>query len=226
MEIIPDRLLWRSALLIFCSLILGCKSITSEDLAGLWQLEMINIDGTDRPVAPVFMDIRKDNRFAVSQVSGDQIGFYSLSHQLLELKSRDKKWFNTSWSLRYFKDHIILHGKETPYRTTHLRFRRIDKIPTFEEFETSVIGKWKLYKIREGEKIKRLSNTWFNINENGQYVITQSENQLESGTVVINTRHRKIIFVQDEITWNAWFYGEELRLENDRIGIQYSLKKR
>jgi len=82
-----------------------------------------------------------------------------------------------------------------------------------------------LYKIRSGEGIEKLSNTWFDIDSSGKYVISDTEGVLIHGKVVINTRHRKLIFEQDSTIWDAWFYGKELRIDNPETDIQYSLRK-
>jgi hypothetical protein len=49
---------------------------------------------------------------------------------------------------------------------------------------------------------------------------------MTEGKVIINTRHRKMIFEQDSIIWNAWFYGNELRIINPITRIEYSLRKK
>lgn len=218
----PQKLLLFTYLAI---VLLSCDNTTTEDVAGLWQLEAIDIDGYVKEVKPVFIDLKEDNRFAVSQITGDLVGIYSLEDQLLQLKSNDRKWFNTSWKLEYFQDHFILHGKKTPYKTTHLRFKKIDKIPRFDGFANEITGKWQLYKIRRKNEIESVSGTWFNISEDGSYHISGNEGVLEYGRAIINTRHHKIIFEHDETIWDAWFYGRELRLENQQVGIQYSLRK-
>jgi hypothetical protein len=48
---------------------------------------------------------------------------------------------------------------------------------------------------------------------------------LEKGRVIINARHRKLIFEHDQTQWAMWFYGDELRLTNEQMGLQYSLRR-
>jgi hypothetical protein len=82
-----------------------------------------------------------------------------------------------------------------------------------------------LYKIRSEEGMEKLSNTWFDIDPSGEYVISDAQGTFTNGKVFINIRHIKMIFEQDSTIWNAWFYGRELRIDNPETGIQYSLRK-
>lgn len=205
-----------------------CNSLSSkEEILGLWRLEEVEIDAVKRPVRPTIIEINANNSFAVSRTSGDLIGVYRLKDNTLRMRSPDEKWFNTRWSLRYFKtfNFLDLQGIEEGFTGTKLRLKKIEKVPDFEEFEEQVVGKWQLYKIRQKEKIQKLSDTWFQIDTDGNYDIVSTEGIQEEGKAYINTRHQKIVFENDSIQWNAWFYGEELRLNNTRLGIQYSLRR-
>lgn len=216
-------------LLSFDSLIvlflISCTSIDKKNIQGLWQLEEVEVDGIDRTVGPVFIDLKPNGSFAASQLSGDLVGTYSFHSPLLELHSTDRSRFNTTWILKYFKEYFVITGREEGFRNIKLQFRKIDKIPSFEEFEDRIVGNWELYKIRRKGEVERLYDTWFSIHKDGAYSLTNKEGNGEKGHAIINARHHKIIFEPDDTAWNAWFYGQELRLTNEKMRIQYSLRK-
>ncbi|MEP5611911.1 MAG: hypothetical protein ABJP45_06660 [Cyclobacteriaceae bacterium] len=212
-------------LFVFLSLLGGCQPALDEELEGIWSLQEVNVDGLDKMFNPTFIEIQSRNRFAVSQTSGDLVGMYRLSSRNLFLRSDDQKWFNTNWELRRLPNGIGFFGLEYGYRTTELRFRKIKEIPDFQTFENSIVGKWEIYKIRTASSVQDLTDTWFTLDNNKNYSITSGDTLLEKGSAIVDTRHRKIIFENDETSWKAWFYGKELRLDNEKLDIQYRLKK-
>lgn len=213
-------------IIIVVVLLTGCSSYTSEDVEGLWQLEVVEIDAMKKPVSPTFIEFNPNRSFAVSRETGDLAGVYRLNSQQLSLYSQDQKWFNTTWSLYRHKDFLDLKGRDEKNRYARLRFRKIDKIPDFKEFENKILGKWQLYKMRKAGGIENLTNTWFRIDEEGNYIIEDANGPKEEGRAFINTRHKKIVFEKDSIQWAAWFYGKELRLNNEKLGVEYSLRRR
>ncbi|MEQ8472347.1 MAG: hypothetical protein RIC35_14235 [Marinoscillum sp.] len=209
----------------FIFLLSACTDIESDKLTGLWQMEAVNVDGWDRNAGPVFIDIKEDNSFAVSQTSGDHIGLYSLNNSKIKFRSEEGGWFNASWKITPGDGFIHMEGLDIPFTVTSLKFRKIDKVPDFEEFEESVLGRWELYKIRKAGEMQHMKQAWLLINKDGTYSISDADGLIESGQAQINTRHHKIIFENEEIMWNAWFYGNELRLNNKERGIQYCLRR-
>jgi hypothetical protein len=172
-----------------------------------------------------FIKIDKNGSFGLSRTSGGLSGTYTYSSKKITLTSEDKDWYNSSWSYIFSKDQVFLQGKDRLGRNLKLEFNKIDQIPDFQEFENKVIGQWKLYKIRNRGHIEKPLNTLFEINENSKYVITKGDTILEKGNATINTRHKKIIFESGDMIWDAWFYGEELRINNTKLKIEYSLRK-
>lgn len=215
------------AVTILAGLLAGCKSYTEEDIVGLWQLEEVEIDAMRQPVSRTFFEVKPNRIFAVSRVGGDLAGVYRLEQDRLRLFSTDLSWFNNSWSMYRFKEHLDLKGRDEHSRYARLRFRKIDRVPTFEEFADRVTGKWQLYKVRSSnDVVERLTDTWFQIDDEGNYSITSAGLLQDQGTAVIDTRHKKIVFADNQKEWSAWFYGNELRLSNAKSGIEYSLRKR
>lgn len=208
--------------LSLCAL-LGCQP--SLELEGIWSLQEVNVDGLDKIFNPTFIEIQTVNRFAVSRTSGDFVGLYKLDSKRLALHSDDLDWFNTNWEVRRLPNGIGFHGLEYGYRTTELQFRKVKEIPDFQTFENSIVGRWEIYKIRNGSEIQNLADTWFTLDNQKNYSITSGETMLEKGKAVVDARHRKILFENDETSWRAWFYGKELRLDNKKMDIQYRLKK-
>lgn len=203
----------------------SCNQQQDNKLIGLWQLESVWRDKMEIDHQTTFIKIDKNGSFALSRTSGGLSGTYTFSSKKIKLASEDKDWYNTSWAYIFSKDQIFLQGKDRIGRNLKLEFNKIDKIPDFQEFENKVIGQWKLYKIRNRGHIEKPLNTLFEINENSKYVITKGDSILEKGNAIINTRHKKIIFESGDMIWDAWFYGEELRINNTKLKIEYSLRK-
>ena len=120
--------------------IVACQQVTTKELAGLWELEHLEVDAVPRSANPTFLEINTNSSFAVSRVSGDQVGMYHFDSPLIRFRSEDRSWFNSQWKIKYFKEFIILRGVEEGYRGTQLRFKRIEAIPDFAEFEERVEG--------------------------------------------------------------------------------------
>lgn len=207
-------------MLLLC---LGCSDISVEDIEGLWQLEEVQVDKMLMITGNTFLEIKDNNSFAVSRTSGDLSGIYFVKNDRIRMNSTDKQWFNRDWVVDHYMDYLILSAIGP--RKIHLKFKKISKIPRFEEFESDVFGKWDLYKVRSEDGIEKLSNTWFDIDKSGRYAISNADGLLSNGKVVINTRHRTLIFEEDSTIWNIWFYGRELRIENPETDVQYSLRK-
>lgn len=203
----------------------GCRNYTNDEIAGLWQLEVVEIDALEKPVSPTFMEIKPNRSFAVSRVTGDLAGVYRLENKKLRLFSEDQQWFNNTWKLYHFEDLLELRGRDEKGRNARLRFTKIEKMPDFQEFEDKLLGKWQLYKIRKDRRVEALVNTWFSIERNGHYSISSEQIVLEEGVADINARHRKLFFENDNTEWLIWFYGQELRLTNELSGVEYSLRK-
>ena len=213
-------------IVFFCGLLAACSSYTRQDIEGLWQLEEVEIDAMRKAVSPTFIEINPNRSFAVSRETGDLAGVYRLSSKQLSFYSQDQSWFNTTWRLYKYKDFLDLKGRDEKNRYARLRFRKIDKIPDFQEFENKILGKWQLYKIKKASEIQNLTDTWFIIDSDGNYLIEDTSGPREEGRAFINTRHKKIVFEKDSVQWAAWFYGKELRLNNDKLGVEYSLRKK
>ena len=222
-----DKPTLKFLIFVLAGLFIGCSSYTEDDIVGLWQLEDVEIDAMKRPVDLTFLEVKPNRIFAVSRVDGDLAGVYRLEEDRLRLFSADRRWFNNSWSMYRFKEHLDLKGRDEHDRYARLRFRKISRVPDFEEFANRVIGKWQLYKVRNSsDVIERLPDTWFQIDDEGNYSIVNAGVLEDSGTATIDTRHRKIIFANSQKEWSAWFYGNELRLSNAKSGIEYSLRKK
>ncbi len=196
-----------------------------QDLAGLWQLEYVNIDGLEKPFSPMLLDIKEENNFALSKVSGDLVGTYRQTSNTLEWISEDQQWFNTRWNYRHYEEKTLdLYAPDKGLKNTKIRFRKIDEVPGFQVFANRLVGTWELYKIRERGQTTRVQNTFLVI-DSLNYTIYNDAGVLESGRTLIDSRHRKIVFENGDLTWNIWFYGQEPRLDNKRLGIQYSLRQ-
>lgn len=202
----------------------GC-TYKQSDIIGLWQLVRVERDGFVKNGGNTYVEIRSNSSFAVSRTSGDIVGVYKLKGNRLELHSHDNTWFNTNWELSSANNILEWHGLEIGYGNVFLKFEKVDEISDFSDYRNAVIGRWQLYKTRTKGEITHNSDTYFIIGDDDSYQIISKDKIMEAGRAIINPRHQKIIFENDQISWNAWFYGKELRLENKKIGLQYSLRK-
>lgn len=196
-----------------------------SDITGLWQLVRVEKDGFVKHGTTTYIEIRPNNSFAVSKTSGDIVGVYKIIGNRLELHSRDNTWFNTNWELSSANEILEWHGLEIGYGNVFLKFEKVDEISDFSDFRNAVIGRWQLYKTRTKKEVRHVYSTWLTIEDDDNYKMISEAGIIEEGKAVINPRHQKIIFENDSISWNAWFYGDELRLDNQKLGIQYSLRK-
>lgn len=211
------------------------KSHTPSELQGLWELKVLEVDGVVRNHAPYFLQLHEDGSFALAKRSGDLRGFYHLKGDQIKFSSSDSKWFNRQWTLEMLQGTIRLKGRgdygKRPFYVggpigvlnSRLTFTPVDQVPDFQAFEDAVVGKWELYRIRKNGDSEKLENTWMTL-ESGQYALSGPDH-FESGEAVINTRYRKVFFEGQETAWDAWFFGEELRLSNQSLSIEYSLRK-
>ncbi|MEO9802957.1 MAG: hypothetical protein ABJF04_06905 [Reichenbachiella sp.] len=215
----------RNLILTLMFLQVGCQKLQKEEIEGLWQLSQVKIDGMLRPQDATYLRIDKNNSFAVSRTSGDMSGVYQLGATRIHFQGKDKSWFNTSWTLKRLEDYLMMEGVEFGFRVTELKFKKVEKIPDFEDFEKQVVGKWQLYLVMKEGIPEKVANTWITIDDDGAYTIYDDTGIQDQGRSIINTRHRKVIFVKDNMHWDVWFWGEELRLQNQQLDIQYHLKK-
>lgn len=222
--------------LIVLILSTGCGfEDSSEGLQGLWELETWEVDGVVEDHTPYFLQMNPDGSFALAKRSGDVRGFYDITGNQILFRSADKVWFNRQWQLEILREKIRLTGKgnygRTPYYqggpqgvlNSRLTFRPVESIPDYQSFEDAMSGKWELYKIRKKGDPEKLADTWMLI-EDGEYAIS-GPNHFESGVATINTRYRKIYFEGYDTSWDAWFFGEELRLSNTSMKMTYSLRR-
>ncbi|MDW3191686.1 MAG: hypothetical protein R8G66_04955 [Cytophagales bacterium] len=223
-------------LLLGIACLMGCRStVETEKLQGLWELEVFEVDGVEEPHSPYFLQMNPDGSFAVAKRTGDVRGFYDINGSQILFKSTDVVWFNKQWALEILREKIRLTGKgyygKTPYYSgyrqgflnTRLTFTPVESIPSFQAFEDAIQGRWELYKIREKGDSEQLTDTWMKI-ENGEYAIAGPDHY-ESGAATINTRYRKVYFQGHNTAWDAWFFGEELRLSNNAMELIYNLRK-
>lgn len=215
----------RNLFIAFILVQISCQGLKKEEIAGLWQLEEVKVDGMTRPLEATYLSIKKNNSFAVSRTSGDMSGVYQLGATRIHFQGKDKKWFNTSWTLKKIDNHLAMQGVEYGFRVTELRFKKVKRIPDFDEFETRVIGKWEMYLMMNEGIPEKVPQTWMTIDKEGSYTISDANGMLDQGRSIINTRHRKVIFEKDNTHWEVWFFGKELRLQNRESGIQYHLRK-
>jgi len=212
--------------LLFCFSIVAFFSCSEKpNIEGLWELQKVDIDMIPRGFKPTYLQINKGGSFYVSKEDGDLTGLYQIDKSLLHLSSVDNKWFNRSWKIFASENELVLNDIRNSYRGAQLRFRRIPKFPDFKEFQQALNGTWELYKTEEKGVKKVISNTRFIIKDDS-YKIMEGEVLLEEGNVLIDARHKKMTFKNVETIWNVRFVWDELRLENERIGITYRLKKK
>ncbi|MAE87824.1 MAG: hypothetical protein CMB80_34130 [Flammeovirgaceae bacterium] len=215
----------KKVLLIFVLflVIMSCGSNTKK-LTGIYELRELNVDGLDKFTNPIFLEFKDDQTFALSLVNGDFLGFYSLNGSVLKLSSESGGRFNASWKITDYKDRLLLEGLDEGFTVTKMIFNKIAVVPSFEEFEAKILGEWQIYKTRNNGKMERVTDTYMTIGQSA-YAIRLKNDTIEQGLAVINTRHRRIIFENEDMKWKAWFYGDELRLTNPNNGFQYDLRK-
>lgn len=201
----------------------GCNTVEIEAIQGLWEISEVSVDKMNQPSVTTYIEIKSNNSFAVSRTTGDLSGLFDLQSDILSFYSDDHQWFNQAWEVISYQGNMIL--KAPGVRKIKLKFKRVEKIPDFQEFEDSILGSWELSEIRKKGKPTKVSNVWFNINEGGSYSIVDLNGVMENGSYVVNTRHRKITFEKDSMVWKVSFFGRRLRLINEQIELQYTLKR-
>lgn len=218
------KVLYHFILILYLVQLFACTNPSKGDLIGLYELSRLNVDGRDRPNGPEYIAFRKDHTFALSQMNGDDLGFYSLHGNVLKLVCESGGRFNARWRLMLCDTYFTLDGLDEGYRVTHLTYRRINQVPHFTDFEQRVLGKWQIYKVRDQGQIKRVFHTVMNIGA-ARYEIIEHNTVMEVGSAIIDARHQRIVFENEQVTWRVWFYGEELRLTNDQKDLQYDLRR-
>ena len=211
-----------SYLMITIALLASCSQKPSVE--GLWELHKMDIDMIPKGFKPTYIQFHHDGSFSVSKQNGDVMGLYKLSDDFLALSSNDDKWFNRNWKVITTDKELVLNDVKNSFRGAQMRFNKIDRFPPFEEFMEKLNGKWELYKIAERKEERRVADTYFTI-EGDHYSILEAKEIVEEGAVTVDTRHHKITFENMDISWNVRFVWDDLRLENEELGITYRLRK-
>ncbi len=210
--------------IIFLSfLMLGCEP--QAELTGLWELHKMDVDMIPKRFNPTYIKFESNGSFSVSKEDGDIAGLYELENSLLSLSSNDQKWFNRKWKVIATENELVFNDVKNSFRGAQMRFNKIDKFPSFEEFMDRLNGKWELYKIVEKGEERRVKQTWFMI-QNDRYILMEGDEQTEEGAIRVDTRHHKITFETMAITWSVRFVWDDLRLENEELGLMYRLRKK
>lgn len=210
--------------LVTLVLFMGCTQKPTE-IGGLWQLKEVDIDGWTRDFKPTFIQFDPANSFAVSREKGDITGVYKQEATKLQLYSSDQKWFGEDWNTNIFQGNLIMTGRNLGYRTTKLTWAPIETFPSFDDFVNKLIGNWDLYKVVEKKQTSKVHGTSFTIPTDSTYQIIENGAVIENGEIILDARHQKITFISSKIKWDAWFLGEELRLENKEMELTYRFKK-
>ncbi|MEQ8553543.1 MAG: hypothetical protein RIC06_20355 [Cyclobacteriaceae bacterium] len=197
-----------------------------KEVIGLWQLDNVHFMHLERKFEQVILSIHENGTFAVSQAENDFVGLYKINGDTLEFISTDETWFNEPWSLGISNGKMFLEGIGKNLSETSLTFKQLDQIPDLNIIEEKLIGSWDLYKIRgNGRSDKNLSNTLLHISDDGQYIIYDELGLLEQGKMYINSRHRNIVFENNNIIWDVLLLNDELRLTDEQTGLQYCLRE-
>ena len=211
-----------SYLFLTIALLASCSQKPAVE--GLWELHRMDVDMIPKGFNPTYIQFHRDGSFSVSKQNGDVMGLYKLSDDFLALSSNDDKWFNRNWKVITTDKELVLNDVKNSFRGAQMRFNKIDRFPSFEEFMEKLNGKWELYKIAERKEERRVADTYFTI-EGDHYSILEAKEIVEEGAVTVDTRHHKITFENMDIIWNVRFVWDDLRLENEELGITYRLRK-
>ncbi|MEQ9216931.1 MAG: hypothetical protein RLO17_02745 [Cyclobacteriaceae bacterium] len=204
----------------------GCSMTQEKEVIGLWQLDNVHFMHFERKFEQAILSIHENGTFAVSQAENDFVGLYKINGDTLEFISTDETWFNEPWSLGISNGEMFLEGIGKNLSETSLTFKQLDQIPDLNIVEEKLIGSWDLYKIRgNGRSDKNLSNTLLHISDDGQYIIHDEFGLLEQGKMYINSRHRNIVFENNNIIWDVLLLNDELRLTDEQTGLQYCLRE-
>lgn len=206
--------------------VLNCQPLQKENIVGLWELKSALRDKMVVSDEATYLQIDANGSYAVSRITGDMSGVYQLGETKIHFQGADTKgWFNSDWKAKRVKDHLLLAGRDEINRRIELKFVLVDQIPTFDEFEEQVIGRWEMFLIMKNGVPEKMPETFMTIDEAGNYVISDEEGIMDQGKSAINTRHHKVIFERDDTYWDVWFWGRELRLQNKEMDIQYHLRR-
>ena len=211
-----------SYLFLTIALLASCSQKPAVE--GLWELHRMDVDMIPKGFNPTYIQFHRDGSFSVSKQNGDVMGLYKLSDDFLALSSNDDKWFNRNWKVITTDKELVLNDVKNSFRGAQMRFNKIDRFPSFEEFMEKLNGKWELYKIAERKEERRVADTYFTI-EGDHYSILEAKEIVEEGAVTVDTRHHKITFENMDIIWNVRFVWDDLRLENEELGITYRLRR-
>ncbi len=213
--------------LIFCILLLAsCQPLHKEEITGLWKLQQSLRDKMQGPDETTYLQILSNNSFSVSRTSGDMSGVYQLGETKIHFQAADRYgWFNSDWKADRVQDYLLLAGRDNENRRIELKFKLIEQIPKFDEFEKQVVGKWEMFLMMKDGLPEKMPKTFMEIDDSGSYTISDTSGIKDQGRSVINTRHHKVIFEKDETYWDVWFWGKELRLQNKELDVQYHLRR-
>lgn len=221
------------------SFLFNCSQTDKKNpIIGLWALEEVKIDKYKEQPKSLFIQFTKDGTLAVAKASGDLSGLYKAGSDQLVISTVKENVYNQKWVLFCHGDILMLKGR-TNYSdfaihkrygnfgplNTELKFKRITKIPDYQEIEDRLMGTWDLYKVRKQHEIKKLDGTTFEINSNGSYIMRSIDGTEEQGMMTINTRYRKVYFEKEKTVWDIDFFGQELRLSQPMLNLEYSLRR-
>lgn len=140
-------------IIILLFFLLSCTE--KPQVEGLWELHEFSVDMYGRGFKPTYIKFDNNGSFSVSKEDGDIAGLYRLDESLLSLSSNDQKWFNRNWEVITTENELILNDVRNSFRGVQMRFNKIDKFPSFEEFWSdsmergSSIRSWKKEKTVE-----------------------------------------------------------------------------
>ena len=184
----------------------------------------MDVDMIPRGFKPTYINFDESGTFSVSKEDGDIAGIYSVEKRLLRLSSDDQKWYNRTWRVHSTENELVLNDLKNSFRGAQMRFNKVDQFPSFTEFLDRLNGEWDLYKVVKNGKEQRIKNTRFFI-DNDRYTMTELGQTLEKGSISVDTRHHKITFENMDVIWNIRFVWDDLRLENEELGLMYRLRK-
>lgn len=203
----------------------SCEPSHTNDLTGLWQLEHVYVDMIPKYTPIIILSFHADGTLAVSDKNGDQLGFFHVASQSIHFEGFETGWFGSGWDLSVLKERFMLSGKGVSGLNTVLTFKKIDTFPSFQAFEEQILGKWELYKMKSATAVQPVSSTILSLRRDQHYEVTDQGTVVENGTFTIDARHQKLRFHEVNRTWNVWFFGKELRMEDPSQNILYRLRK-
>jgi len=216
----------RNLLIILTIAFYACQSLKKEEIIGLWELENVLRDKMVVAGEATYLQIHPNGSYSVSRTTGDMSGVYQLGETKIHFQGVDKKgWFNSDWKAERIQEYLLLAGRDNENRRVEMKFKQIEQIPTFSEFEQQVVGRWEMFLMMKNGIPEKIPKTFMFIDGSGNYTISDIKGIQDQGRSVINTRHHKVIFEREDTYWDVWFWGKELRLLNNELGIQYHLRR-